>query len=52
MARHTRKLWTFEPERRELAEHLGPPILRALSWALAAILAAPIFLSLLLPFLV
>lgn len=41
-----RNLWTFEPKRRELAEHLGPAILKVLSWALAAIIAIPLFLNL------
>jgi hypothetical protein len=46
-----RKLWTFEPQRRELAEHLGPLMLKGVSWALAAIIAVPLFLPLVLPFL-
>jgi hypothetical protein len=41
-----RKLWTFEPKRRELTEYLGPAILKVLSWALAAIIAIPLFLNL------
>jgi hypothetical protein len=44
--------WGFEPHRRELSERLGPPLLGALSWAAAAVIAIPIFLSLFLPFLV
>jgi hypothetical protein len=46
-----RKLWTFEPQRRELAEHLGPLMLKGVSWALAAIIAVLLFLPLVLPFL-
>jgi len=52
MARRERVLWTFEPKRKELAETLGPPMLRALALALASIIAVPLFLSLFLPFLV
>lgn len=46
MLHRNRKLWTFEPRRRELAEHLGPAILKLLSWALAAVIAVPLLLNL------
>ena len=46
-----RELWTFEPRRRELAEHLGPLLLKSACWAVAAIIAVPLFLPVLLPFL-
>jgi len=52
MARRLRRLWTLEPDRSELAERLGPPMLRLLALALASVIAIPILLSLLLPFLV
>lgn len=51
MARRRKPLWCFEPQRSELAERLGPPALRVLALALAALIAVPLLLSLLLPFL-
>lgn len=41
-----RKLWTFEPRRSELAERLGPLILRGLCGLLAAVIAVPLLLNL------
>ena len=52
MARRRKPLWCFEPERSELAEKLGPPMLRVLALALASVIAVPLLLSLLLPFLI
>ena len=46
MPRRKRKLWTFEPRRHELAEQLGPLILKALSGLLAAVIALPLLLNL------
>ena len=42
---------TVEPERKELMERIGPPLLAMLSWTMAALAAAPAFLVLLLPLL-
>jgi hypothetical protein len=42
--------WHAEP-RPELMERLGPALLTLLSWGLAAIIAAPLLLILLAPFL-
>jgi hypothetical protein len=47
-----RQIWTFEPRRRELAERIGPLILKMVSWGMAAVIAVPLFLHLLLPLLV
>jgi hypothetical protein len=52
MARRQKQLWCFEPQRSELAEKLGPPLLRVLALALASIIAIPLLLSLLLPILI
>ncbi len=41
-----RKPRAFEPRRRELAEQLGPLILKALSGLLAAVIALPLLLNL------
>ena len=41
----------MEPERKELMEHIGPALLMLFSWAMAALVAAPTFLVLLLPLL-
>ncbi len=38
--------WPPEPRPPDLLELLGPPTLKALSWALAAIIAAPLLLHL------
>ena len=46
MFRRNRPLWVFEPQRRELAERLGPLILKGLSALLAAVIAVPLFLNL------
>jgi len=46
MLRRKRQLWTFEPQRRELAEQLGPLVLKALSGLLAAVIALPLLLNL------
>jgi hypothetical protein len=46
MTRRERVLWTLEPKRKELAETLGPLLLKALSLALASVIAIPLFLSL------
>lgn len=46
MFRRNRPLWVFEPQRRELAELLGPLLLKAVSWALAAVIAVPLLLNL------
>jgi len=39
-------------ERGELLERVGPPVLALLSWMLASIIAVPLVLSLLVPFLI
>ena len=46
MFRRERPLWTFEPRRRELAEQIGPLILKGLSLLLAAVIAVPLLLNL------
>jgi hypothetical protein len=46
MAHRGRLLWTFEPKRKELAETLGPLLLKALSLALASVIAIPLLLNL------
>lgn len=44
--------WPWVPRRSELLERLGPPLLSALCWIVAAVIAAPLLLGLLAPFLV
>jgi hypothetical protein len=43
--------WPWEPRRSELMERVAPPLLKLLCWALAAVIALPLLLSLLAPFL-
>jgi hypothetical protein len=46
MFRRKRPLWTFEPRRHELAERLGPLVLKGLCGLLAAVIAIPLLLNL------
>ncbi len=46
MLRKKPDVWPPEPRRPDLLELLGRSALRALSWMLAAIIAAPLFLNL------
>jgi hypothetical protein len=46
MLRRERQSWNSEPRRRELAERLGPLILKGLCGLVAAVIAVPLLLNL------
>ena len=44
--------WPWVPRRPELLERVGPPLLTLLCWIVAAVIAVPLLLGVLAPFLV